>query len=47
MHYYTLKKYLKVLSSLNLIILDNDENSYILDHKVYYKILGDLKNVLD
>ncbi len=47
MHYYTLKKYLKVLSRLNLIILNNDENSYILNHKVYYKILGDLKHVLD
>lgn len=47
MHYYTLKKYLKVLSSLNLIILNNDENSYILDHKVYYKILRDLIHALD
>ena len=47
MHYYTLKKYLNVLSSLNLILLDYDENSYNLNHEAYYKILGDLKNKLD
>ena len=47
MHYYTLKKYLNVLSRLNLILLDYDENSYNLNHEVYYKILGDLKNMLD
>ena len=45
MHYYTLKKYLNVLSRLNLILLDDDENSYNLNHEVYYKILGDLKNI--
>jgi len=43
MHYYTLKKYLNVLSRLNLILLDYDENSYNLNREVYYKILGDLK----
>lgn len=47
MHYYTLKKYLNVLSRLNLIQLDYDENSYNLNHEVYYKILGDLKNILE
>ena len=47
MHYYTLNKYLNVLSRLNLIQLDYDDNSYNLNYEVYYKILGDLKNILD
>lgn len=47
MHYYTLKKYLNILSRLNLILLDYDENSYNLNQEVYYKILRDLKNILD
>jgi len=46
MHYNTLNKYLNVLSRLNLIQLDYDDNSYNLNHEVYYKILGDLKNIL-
>lgn len=46
MHYYTLKKYLNILCSLNFIILDYDKNYYRLNHKVYSKVLKDLKNVL-
>ena len=47
MHYYTLKKYLDVLSHLNLIILDNEHNFYNLNNETYTKILGDLKKILE
>ncbi|MFX0176537.1 MAG: hypothetical protein ACFE85_09940 [Candidatus Hodarchaeota archaeon] len=47
MHYYTLVKYLDILSHLNLIILDDDQNSYNLNQEVYTKILGHLKKILE
>ncbi|MFW9973527.1 MAG: hypothetical protein ACFFDF_25315 [Candidatus Odinarchaeota archaeon] len=47
MHYYTLKKYLRILSRLKLIILDYDENSYLLNQKTYNHIFKLLNKVID
>ncbi|MFX1420554.1 MAG: hypothetical protein ACFE9N_16780 [Promethearchaeota archaeon] len=47
MHYYTLKKYLKILSRLKLLIKDYEENSYTLNHKGYDKIVKHLNTILD
>lgn len=47
MHYYTIKKYLDILQSFNLITIDYNKNSYMLNKKAYYEVLRELNKALD